>query len=161
MEGMLLKIEYQHIFGLPRKIVWKYIKDEKVLGNAIPSCRSFVQSSTGLYQAEMEIILGPLKDVFTIEVKLEKEKIPTYYYLTLKGKGNLGEVNGKAELFLNDHQRSTQLSIQAEANVTGTLSGAAERVLNGGANKGIEKFFQSLEKEMKKNLYLLRKGRKV
>jgi hypothetical protein len=45
--------------------------------------------------------------------------------------------------------------------VTGALSGAAERIINGGANKGIEKFFQSLEKEMKKNLYLLRKGRKV
>jgi len=158
---MLLKIEYQHIFGLPRKIVWKYIKDEKVLGKAIPSCRTFVQSSHGFYQADLEMAMGPLKDVFTMEVKLEKEKMPSYYHLTLKGKGNLGEVHGKAELFLSDHQGSTQLSIQAEANVTGTLSGAAERVLNGGANKGIEKFFQSLEKEMKKNLYLLRKGRKV
>jgi uncharacterized protein len=158
---MLLKIEYQYNIGLPRKIVWKYIKDEKVLGNAIPSCRTFVQRSTGLYQAEMEIILGPLKDVFAIEVKIEKEKMPSYYHLTLKGKGNLGEINGKADLFLSDHQGNTQLNIQAEANVTGTLSGAAERFLNSGANKGIEKFLQSLEKEMKKNLYLLRKGRKV
>lgn len=161
MEGILLKIEYQHIFGLPRKIVWKYIKDEKVLRNAIPSCQSFVQSSPGLYKVEMEITIGPLKDVFTIEVKLEKEKSPSYYHINLKGKGNLGEVSGKADLFLSDHQGSTQLNIQAEVNVTGTLSGAAERILNGGANKGIEKFFQSLEKEMKKKLYLLRKGRKV
>jgi uncharacterized protein len=160
MEGMLLKIEYQRILGLPRKIVWMYIKDEKVLGKAIPSCRTFVQRSPGIYQAELEIILGPLKDVFTIEVKLEKEKMPSYYHLTLKGKGNLGEINGVADLFLSDHQGSTQLNIQAEANITGALSGAAERVLNGGANKGIEIFFLSLEKEIKKNLYLLRKGRK-
>ncbi|MFP7296643.1 SRPBCC domain-containing protein [Neobacillus niacini] len=158
---MLLKIESQHIFGLPRKIVWKYIKDEKVLGNAIHSLRSFVKSSNSVYKAEMEIILGPLKDVFSIEVKLVKEKLPSYYHVTVKGKGNLGEVNGKADLFLSDHQGGTQLQIQGEANVTGTLSGPAERVLNGGANKGIEKFFQNLEKEMRKNLYLLRKGRKV
>jgi uncharacterized protein len=158
---MLLKIEYQHIFGLPRKIVWKYIKDEKVLGNAIPSCRSFVQSSTGFYHAEMEITIGPLKDVFSIEFRLEKEKSPSYYQLLLKGKGNLGEVNGKADIFLSDHQGSTKLIIQTDVKVTGALSGAAERIINGGANKGIEKFFQSLEKEMKKNLYLLRKGRKV
>lgn len=155
-----MKIEYQHTFGLPTKIVWKYIKDEKVLGNAIPSCRSFVQSSSGLYHAEMEVTIGPLKDVFALEVKLVKEKMPSYYHLILKGKGNLGEISGKADLFLNDQQGNTKLNIQAEANVTGVLSGAAERVLNGGANKGIKKFFISLESEIKKNLYLLRKGRK-
>jgi uncharacterized protein len=155
-----LKIEYQHTFGLPKKVVWKYIKDEKVLANAIPNCRTFVQSTTGIYQAEIDINIGPLKDTFTLDVKLEKEKAPFYYHLRLKGKGKLGEVSGKAILVLNDKQGSTQLDIQAEVNVTGTLSGAAERVISGGANKGIEKFFLSVEKEIKKNLYLLRKGRK-
>lgn len=155
-----MKIEYQHTFGLPRKIVWKYIKDENVLANSIPSCRSFAQSSTGLYQAEIDINVGPLKDVITLEVKLDKEQAASYYHLLLKGKGNLGEISGNAYLFFNDQQGSTQLTIQAEAKVTGTFSGVAERALNGGANKGIEKFFLSLEKEMKKNLYLLRKGRK-
>jgi uncharacterized protein len=157
---MLLKIEYQHIFGLPRKIVWKYIKDEKVLGNAIPSCRTFVQSSTGLYQAEIDVNIGPLKDVFTLEVNLEKEEASFYYHLLLEGKGKIGEISGNTHLFFNDQQGSTQLTIQAEVKVTGALSGAAERVLNGGANKGIEKFFLGLEKEIKKKLYHLRKGRK-
>jgi uncharacterized protein len=155
-----LKIEYQHNFGLPRKIVWKYIKDEKVLGNAISNCRTFVQRTTGLYQAEIDINIGPLKDVFTLEVRLEKEQAPSFYHLLLKGKGNLGEVSGKAILLFNDKQGSTQLDIQADVNVTGTLSGAAERVISGGANKGIQKFFQSIEKEIKKSLYLTRKGRK-
>jgi uncharacterized protein len=155
-----LKIEYQHTFGLPRKIVWKYIKDEKVLGNAIPSCRSFVESPTGLYQAEIDINIGPLKDVFTLEVKLDKEQASSYYHLLLQGKGNLGEISGDAHLFFNDQQGTTKLTIQAEVKVAGTLSGPAERVLNGGANKGIERFFLSLEKEIKKKLYLLRKGRK-
>jgi uncharacterized protein len=155
-----LKIEYQHTFGLPRKVVWKYIKDENVLGNAIPNCRTFVQNKTGSYQAEIDINIGPLKDVFTLEVRLEKEQAPSFYHLLLKGKGNLGEVSGKAILLFNDKQGSTQLDIQADVKVTGTLSGAAERVISGGANKGIEKFFLSVEKEIKKNLYLLRKGRK-
>lgn len=155
-----MKIEYQHTFGLPRKVVWKYIKDEKVLGSAIPSCRTFVQSTKGLYQAEIDVNIGPLKDVFTLEVRLEKEQVPSYFQLLLKGRGNLGEISGNAEIFLNDHQGSTQLNIQAEVKVSGTLSGAAERVISGGANKGIEKFFLSVEKEIKKNLYLLRKGRK-
>lgn len=155
-----MKIEYHHTFGLPRKVVWKYIKDENILGNAIPNCRTFVQKTSGLYQAEIDINIGPLKDVFTLEVKLEKEQVSSYYHLLLKGKGNLGEISGNAHLFFNDQQGSTQLTIQAEVKVTGTLSGAAERAINGGANKGIEKFFLSVEKEIKKNLYLMRKGRK-
>lgn len=155
-----MKIEYQHTFGLPRKIVWKYIKDEKVLGNTIPNCRTFLQTIPGLYQAEIDMNIGPLKDVFTLEVKLEKEQALSYYYLLLQGKGNLGEVRGNAHLFFNDKQGSTQLNIQAEVKVTGTLSGAAERAIHGGANKGIERFFLILEKEIKKNLYLMRKGRK-
>jgi uncharacterized protein len=155
-----LKIEYQHTFGLPRKIVWKYIKDEIVLGNAIPSCRTFLQRTPGLYQSEINMNIGPLKDVFTLEIRIEKEQASSYSHLLLQGKGNLGEVSGNAHLFFNEHQGSTQLTIQAEVKVTGTLSGIAERAINGGANKGIEKFFLSLEKEIKKNLYLSRKGRK-
>ena len=156
-----MKIEYQHIFGLPRKIVWKCIKDEKVLGNTIPNCKSLVQVSNGLYQAQVDIQMGPIKDVFALEVKLEKEKSPAYYHVHLKGKGNLGEFSGKADLFLSDLQGSTKLNIHSDLEVTGALAGAAQRVINGGANKGIEKFFLSLEKEIKKNLYFIRKGRNI
>ena len=103
-----MKIEYQHIFGLPRKIVWKCIKDEKVLGNTIPNCKSIVQVSNGLYQAQVDIQMGPIKDVFALEVKLEKEKSPAYYHVHLKGKGSLGEFSGKADLFLSDLSRQYQ-----------------------------------------------------
>lgn len=118
-----------------------------------------MQSSPGLYQAEIDINIGPLKDVFTLEVKLEKEQVLSYYHLLLQGKGNLGEISGNAHLFFKDQQGSTQLTIQSEVKITGALSGAAERVLKGGSNKGIEKFFLSLEKEIKKEIYLLRKGK--
>ena len=81
-----MKIEYQHIFGLPRKIVWKFLKDEKVLGNTIPNCKSLVQSKNGLYQAQVDVQMGPIKDVFVLEVILEKEKSPAYYPRAIKWK---------------------------------------------------------------------------
>ncbi|MBT2728341.1 hypothetical protein J7E63_15520 [Bacillus sp. ISL-75] len=36
-----MKLEYEYTFGLPRNIVWKYIKDEKVLQSSLPGCKSF------------------------------------------------------------------------------------------------------------------------
>jgi uncharacterized protein len=155
-----LKIEYQHVLGLPRKIVWKYIKDEKVLGNAIPNCKSIFQNKNGLYQAQIDIKMGPIKDVFSLEVNLAREKAPSYYHLLLKGKGNLGDFTGKGDVFLSDYQGGTKLIINADVEITGTLAGAAQRVLNSGSYQGIEKFFQSLETEIKRNLYLIRKGQK-
>jgi uncharacterized protein len=144
---------------LPRKIVWKYLKDKKVLRDSIPGCRDFSESSRGFYNAEIEINFGPLKDVFILEIRVVDEKPLSFYQLLVKGKGNLGEINGKAELYLNESQGSTKLTIKADAEVTGALSGAAQRVLNGGSNKGIENFLQRLEKEIKRSLYLIRRGK--
>jgi uncharacterized protein len=87
------------------------------------------------------------------------EKRLSFYQFLVKGKGNLVEINGKAELYLNDSQGSTKLAIRADAEVNGALSGAAQRVLNGGSNKGIENFLQRLEKEIKRSLYLIRRGK--
>jgi uncharacterized protein len=159
--GVTLKVDYHHTFGLPRKMVWKYIKDEKVLGNAIPNCKTLVQSSNGVYLAQIDVQFGPIKDVFELEVRVEKEKAPSYFHLSLSGKGTLGEFSGTADAFLNDHQGSCKLQIIADVEVTGALAGAAQRVINGGANKGIEKFFLNLEIEMKRSLYISRKGRKA
>lgn len=154
-----MKIEYNHTFRLPLKIVWKYMKDVTVLKNAIPGCRSFSERTKGIYQAEIDINLGPIKDVFILEVRVEKENPPSLYQLEVKGNGNLGEVSGRADLYLKEIQGTTKVNIKADVQVSGALTAAANRVLNGGASKGIENFFQRVEKEIKRCLYQLRRGK--
>lgn len=154
----MLKIECDYTFGLPKNIVWKYIKDEKVLRNSLPGCRSFVESSRGIYQAELEINIGPIQDLFTLEIRLDEEKPSSFYRLDVKGKGSIGELLCKADLFIKELQGTSKLTCMAEAQVTGALALAGQRVLETGVNKGLDTFFQKVEKEIKRNFYHLKRG---
>ncbi|MEH7356136.1 SRPBCC domain-containing protein [Neobacillus drentensis] len=153
-----MKIEYEYTFGLPRKIVWKYLMDKKVLRKAIPGCKSFVESSRGVYEAELEIKIGPLQDLITLEIRLDDQKPPSSFRMYVKGKGNIGEIVGKADLFMKESRSVSKLTCKAEAEVTGALALAGQRVLDSGAHKGLDNFFQTVEKEIKRTLYQLKRG---
>ncbi|MFL6560386.1 MAG: CoxG family protein, partial [Bacillus sp. (in: firmicutes)] len=80
-----MKLEYEYTFGLPRNIVWKYIKDETVLRNALPGCKSFSEISKGVYRAALEINMGPIQDHFTLEIRLDEKKSSSLIQLQVKG----------------------------------------------------------------------------
>jgi uncharacterized protein len=134
------------------------MKSEKVLKNSIKGCRTFVEESKGRYQGEFDISLGPIQDVFSLEIRQLQEKMPTYYRLRIKGKGNLGEIQGEADLFLKEDQSTTKLAIHAEIQLTGTLAMAEKQIVDGELNRLIESFFQRLEREMKRGIYYSRKA---
>jgi uncharacterized protein len=156
--GETLKIEYDYTFGLPRNIVWKYIKDENVLINSIPGCKSFIEKSKGVYQTELEINMGPIQDSFALEIRLEEKKSADLYRLLVKGTGNIGEISGKADFYIReDVQGTAYLHGRAEAQVTGALALAGQRFLKNGANNSMETFFQKIEKEIKRTIYFLKR----
>ncbi|MCM3727003.1 SRPBCC domain-containing protein [Neobacillus cucumis] len=152
-----MEIEYQYHFSLPRSVVWKYIKNERVLKNALPGCRSFSMVSNNIYKAEMDIHIGPIQDLFTLEIRLDEDQAPSLIELHIKGNGNMGQLNGQALLMLKENQGTTMLSCKANGQVTGALGLAGKRILDSSANKGLENFFQILEKEIKRRIYELKR----
>ncbi|NRD79481.1 carbon monoxide dehydrogenase [Bacillus sp. BRMEA1] len=151
-------IEYEYTFGLPRQIVWNYLMKEDIIRKSLPGCKSFLVKDTGKYVTDVEISAGPLQDIFTIEILLEKEKSPAYFQLRMKGKGNIGEFASNAKLFLKEIQNSTLISCKADAQVTGAAALAGQRILVSAASKGMDHFFQTVEKEIKITLYQLKRG---
>lgn len=157
--GVQMKIEYDYTFDLPRTIVWKYIKTEKVLRNSIPNCKSFKEHSTGIYIAEMEVKLGPLQDTFAIEVQRQKEKSPSYYRLLVKGKGKLGEVEGVADLFFHPIDGGTKVKFTGDAQFSGALAVVGQRAITGSVDYSFGQFFKTVEKEIKRSLYHKQRGK--
>lgn len=153
-----MKIQYEYRFGLPGAMVWKYIKDETILRNSLPECRSFAEKPGGIYMAEVEMGVGPLKDLVILEVTRVDEKSPSYYHLSVKGKGKLGEVNGEAEMHIRDQRGNSIVTVSAEVEVTGKASFIVKRMLEGGNHKTIEKFFETVELEMKKHVHKMKRG---
>jgi carbon monoxide dehydrogenase subunit G len=151
--GETVEIEYQYRFGIPRAMVWKDIKNEQVLKKALSGCKSFAEISTGLYLGEIQMNVGPIQDLFKVEIKVVEELAPSLLRLKLKGKGNLGQMNGEALLMFTEVHGVTQLALKAKGELSGALGLAGNRLLDGGATKGIDNFFQQLEKEIKRKIY--------
>lgn len=152
-----MNITYEHRFGLPRNVVWKYIKNEKVLRNSIPGCKSFVETSKGVYQAELDVNIGPIQDAFSLKIRL-LEKNPSTYQLRVEGKGNVGEIVGRADLVISEVRGGSKIICSADADVTGALALAGKSVLDSGANKGLDTFFEKLEKQIKRSIYEMRRN---
>lgn len=152
-----MNITYEYRFGLPRNIVWKLIKDEKVLRNALPGCKSFAETSKGVYLAELDVNIGPLQDVMKLEIRLH-ENMPSTYQLRVNGKGTVGEIVGKADLVITDDDGGSKITCKADAEVTGALALAGKRILDTGATKGLDSFFQNVEKQIKRSIYEMRRN---
>ncbi|WP_180960161.1 hypothetical protein [Neobacillus cucumis] len=60
---------------------------------------------------------------------------------------------------LKENQGGTQLNCKAKGQVSGAIGLAGKRVLDSGAEKGLENFFTQLEKEIKRRIYQLKKRR--
>ncbi|MFZ7944797.1 CoxG family protein [Neobacillus sp. 19] len=153
-----MKIEHKYTFGLPRNIVWKYLMNKDVLKKSIPGCRKFVERSKGVYDAEVEMSIGPLQDVFTLEIRIGDQEKPSSFRLYMQGKGGVGEIHGTADMLLQESGSSTKVNCLAEAQITGALALIGERIQESGAKKGLDSFFQTVEKEIKGTLYQLRRS---
>ena len=154
-----MKIEFTYSFGLPRKIVWTHIKEAAILKKALTGCKEFEEIQNGTYRAMVDINFGPLQDIFELEIVRTKEKSPSSYELMVKGKGKLGEIQGKGNLHFLESQGFTKMNLDAEAELTGSLAIVGKKMLEGSARKGLERFFQLIEKEIKRSLFLQKRGR--
>ncbi|EMT53441.1 MULTISPECIES: CoxG family protein [Brevibacillus] len=143
-----MKIAYTHHFGLPLDAVWKGIQDEEVLKKAIPGCQAFSQVEENVYHAEMGISVGPVKGMFTGQVRQADQEEPFFYRLFVKGKGAPGEIDAVAEMKLEEEDTGVKLTCTAEVQVTGVLASVGQRVMGGVAKLVIGQFFKTAEKEM-------------
>lgn len=151
-------IEYNYTFGLPRNIVWKYLRDKEILRKSLPGCKSFKEISKNAYKAEMEISVGPFSDVLVLEILLGKEKPASSFQLKIKGEGSIGEIDGTATIVIEEFRGATEVFCSAEAQVTGAMAIVGQRVLASAAPKSLETFFQTVEKETKRVLYQLKRA---
>ena len=154
-----MKFDYAYTFGLPQKLVWRWIKDANVLGKSITGCKSFTEIKPGVYHGIIDMGIGAISENYHLEVQRIQEKKPSFYRLHVNGSGNIGNIVARVDLYLREIPGACNLNIHAEARVDGALAVAGEHVINGFAAKGIERFFQRLEKEIKRSIHTTRKGR--
>lgn len=146
-----MKIETSHTFkGVSAEEVWKALQNKEVLQQALPGCKSFTEVEPDVYHSELGINVGPVKGMFTAEVRQVDKDEPSFYRLLVKGTGKPGEIDADAGISLEDSETGTILTCSADVKVTGVLASVGQRVMNGVAKLLMGQFFKDIEKEAKK-----------
>lgn len=146
-----MKIENSHTFkGVTAELLWKTLQDKEVLQGALPGCKSFEEVEEDVYDAELGINVGPVKGVFTAEVRQVEKREPEFYKLIVHGKGKPGEINANADMSLEDSEAGAVLTCSADVKVSGMLASVGQRVMGGVAKLLLGQFFKDIEKETKK-----------
>lgn len=146
-----MRIEVQYTFSAPREVVWKFLQNDEVLRSSLPGCQKLEKVSEGVYSAELGLNIGPVKGMFTGEVKLSELREPESYRLTMSGKGKPGEVRGDAQIELKEVEGGTVLICTAETQVTGVLASVGQRVMGSVAKLILGQFFKAVEKEIRRS----------
>ncbi|WP_144460862.1 CoxG family protein [Siminovitchia fortis] len=146
-----MKIENSHTFkGISVETLWNTLQNKEVLRGALPGCKSFDEVEDDVYDAELGINVGPVKGVFTAEVRQVEKREPEFYKLLVHGKGKPGEIDAVAEMGLKDSEAGAVLTCSADVKVTGILASVGQRVMGGVAKLLLGQFFKDIEKETKK-----------
>jgi len=145
-----LNIESSYTFkGVSQELLWKTLQDKESLRRSLPGCKSFEEIAPHTYKSELGINIGPVKGVFTGDVRQVDIKEPESYRLLVIGKGKPGEIDAKADMVLEETEAGTTLICRAEVKVTGVLAAAGQRVMSGVAKVILGQFFKDIEKETK------------
>ncbi|MCM3568655.1 CoxG family protein [Neobacillus mesonae] len=145
-----MNIEHTYTFkGIPREVIWRTIQDKEVLQRALPGCKSFVEVAEDAFASELGISIGPVKGIFTGDVRQVDKNEPESYRLLVKGKGKPGEIDADANMFLEEIEEGTRLQCSAEVKLTGVLASVGQRVMSGVAKVVLGQFFKEIDKEAK------------
>lgn len=145
-----MNIEHTYTFkGIPREVVWRTIQNKEVLQKALPGCKSFEEVEEDVFKSELGISIGPVKGLFTSDVRQVDRNEPESYRLLVLGKGKPGEINADAKMTFEETEEGTVLQCSAEVSLTGTLASVGQRVMSGVAKVVLGQFFKAINQEAK------------
>lgn len=144
-------LEGSHTFkGISTETLWETLQSQEALRSALPGCQTFEEVEEDVFKAELGINVGPVKGVFTADVRQVEKQEPEFYRLLVNGKGKPGEINASADMSLENSDAGAVLNCVADVKVTGLLASVGQRVMGGVAKVLLNQFFKDIEKETKK-----------
>lgn len=145
-----MKIEGQHLFAAPPRLVWDAVTDPDVLAKVLPGCEDFRELGAGgetrEFEGKLKIKVGPVQGDFLGNVALSEMNPPHSYRLKLKGKGAPGFVEGEGSLELKeDPSGGTLLQYAVEVKIGGRIATVGQRLLDSSSKVITRQALEGLE----------------
>lgn len=140
-----MNISESYTIQAERSKVWQLLMDPEVLAACIPGCQSLEPQGDGTYAAVLKIGIGPVKGTFTGKLTLKDIREPEEYTMLVDGQGGIGFVRGSGHLSLIDLGGSTEVKIEGEANVGGTIAQIGSRMVGPASKMMMNQFFNAIK----------------
>jgi carbon monoxide dehydrogenase subunit G len=87
--------------------------------------------------------------MFTGTVRLDDQRPPEHFRITVEGKGQPGFLKGSGEIDLEEQGDITLVVYNGDVQVGGTIAGVGQRMIQGAAKMMASQFFTAIEAESK------------
>lgn len=157
-----MKIEGEHIFKGPRKVVYEMFNDPNVLATAVPGMQKLTKTDETHYEGTINLRVGPVSGTFAGVLSITDEVPPESCTLTVDGKGAPGYVRGVGKVhFTEQPDGTTLLNYTGDMNIGGTLASVGQRMIDSVAKSMIKTAFETLDKTLEAKLAEIETGEKV
>ena len=142
-----MKLTGSHTINAPRDKVFTMLQDPKVLANATPGVKSMTQEKEDVYNASLELGVGPVRGTFDGHVEITEKNAPETMTLSVDGQGGPGGVRAIGKLRLEDKGDTTVIHWEGEPQMSGRIAAVGGRLVGGVAKKLAGQFFDSVDKQ--------------
>jgi hypothetical protein len=142
-----MKIEGTQELRASRERVFQALIDPAVLQRCIPGCERLERTGENSFSTTLKAGVGPIKGIFTGNVRIEDLRVPEHYRIVVDGKGQPGFAKGAGDLDLEERDGVTVVSYKGDLQVGGTIAGVGQRMIEGAARMMAAQFFTAIEAE--------------
>ena len=141
-----MKVEGEHIFKGTQKQVWDLFRDTDVMAAALPGTKKMEAVGDNVYEAVMNVRVGPVVGEFSGNLVISNENFPETYTMTVDGRGKPGFLEGAGDIILIDQgDNSTLMKYTGDVQIGGKLAGVGQRLIDTVSKSIINQAFDTLD----------------
>jgi len=141
-----MKVEGEHIFKGTQKQVWDLFRDTDVMAAALPGTEKMEAVGDNVYEAIMNVRVGPVVGEFSGNLVISNENFPETYTMTVDGRGKPGFLEGAGDIILIDQgDNSTLMKYTGDVQIGGKLAGVGQRLIDTVSKSIINQAFDTLD----------------
>ena len=143
-----MKLDGSYTFEAPPERVWELLLSPAALQSCIPGCEKFETTGEDSYSATMKVGVAAIRGTYNGKIRITDKQEPNAFTLNVEGSGGPGFVRGVARISLQPEGGNTQVLVDADGQVGGTVAGVGQRMLGGVAKMLMNNFFDCMRKQL-------------
>ena len=139
-----MKLNGTYRFDIPRERLWDALLDPAVVSECVPGIRTFTTLAPDRYEIEVAVRVGIVSGAYKATLEVVEKTAPASYRMVVQGAGARTNLRGEGVVVLAEEDGATTLTFDGDAQVTGVLARAGQRLMSSVAKAQIDRFFQCL-----------------